>query len=343
MKTRVQFIICDRVKDRYGITSGLFNSASFVVKFLNENNYDATLTAVVDSNSIDRAVTQFNPDIVVIEALWVPPAKFEELLKIKRHSNRKWIVRIHSKAPFLANEGLATKWIQQYASIEQGPGILIAPNTKELTEQLHSAFPYGQFVFLPNVYFSEKFEPEIYNRDPEWVDVGCFGAIRPMKNNFQQALAAIEFANQLGKRLRFHINATRLEQTGDNALKNLRSLFYHSPHDLVEHHWYKHRHFLKAASKMDVGMQVSFSESFNIVSADFVTARVPIVVSDDIEWLPSLLKTTPTSHRGMVKMLHRAYSWRTLSAWWQKIFLKFYNIRAEITWLAAIRQINKQN
>ena len=87
-KKRIQFITCDRVKDTYGVTSGLFNSASFVVNYLNENDYEAKITPVVDSNSIDKIVTEFNPDVVVIEAIWVPPAKFKELFQIQRHKNR---------------------------------------------------------------------------------------------------------------------------------------------------------------------------------------------------------------------------------------------------------------
>ena len=39
-KKRIQFITCDRVKDTYGVTSGLFNSASFVVNYLNENDFE---------------------------------------------------------------------------------------------------------------------------------------------------------------------------------------------------------------------------------------------------------------------------------------------------------------
>lgn len=336
MSQRIQFITCDRVKDSYGITSGLFNSASFVANFLRDSGFDAILTPIPDSNSIDRVVTSFDPDVVIIEALWVPPAKFEELLKIDRHKKRKWIVRIHSKAPFLANEGLATRWIHQYTTIKH-PNILIAPNTMELTEQLHAAFPKGKFVFLPNIYHASKFHPPVYEQKKGIIDIGCFGAIRPMKNNYQQALAAIEFAERKGKRLRFHINSSRIEQSGDNVLKNLKALFENSPHDLIEHPWMKHREFLHVASKMDIGMQVSFSESFNIVTADFVTANVPIVASDDIEWMPSLLKSTPTSHDAMIRRLNFAYNWRKLSLWMQTVSLKLYNYKAKLTWLAALK------
>jgi hypothetical protein len=336
MSNRILFITCDRVKDTYGITSGLFNSASFVVKFLSETGFDAKLVPVVDSNSIDKVVTEYDPHVVIIEALWVPPAKFVELLKIDRHKKRRWIVRIHSKAPFLANEGLATRWIHQYTKIK-GTRIEIAPNTKELTNQLHSAFPEGKFTYLPNVYYKKDFSPRPY-REGKWIDVGCFGAIRPMKNTYQQALAAIEFAESKGKRLRFHVNSSRVEQKGENVLKNLQALFEDSPHDLVEHMWYRHDRFLREASKMDVGMQVSFSESFNIVTADFVTAQVPIVASDDISWMPPFLKVSPTSHKGMVRKLKWAYRWRSFNVWTQNLFLRIYNAKARLIWLSSMHK-----
>jgi len=335
-KKRIQFITCDRVKDTYGVTSGLFNSASFVVNYLNENDFEAKITPVVDSNQIDRVVSEFNPDVVIIEAIWVPPAKFKELFQIQRHKNRRWIVRLHSKAPFLANEGIATRWIKQYASIRDLK-IEIAPNTTELTEQLTYCFPSGKFIFLPNIYKAKPFTPEKHVKSDDFVDIGSFGAIRPMKNTYQQAMAAIEFAEQINKTLRFHINGTRIEQSGDNVLKNIQALFEHSEHELIEHKWYKHAEFLETASKMDIGMQVSFSESFNIVTADFVTAKVPIVASDDISWMPWIMKVSPTSHKGIVRKLKLAYKYRDSITWLQSFSLNIYNIKAKLQWLFKIK------
>jgi hypothetical protein len=331
---RIQFITCNRVKDSYGITSGLFNSASFVCNFLKDFGFDSKLNAVVDSNSIDKVVTEYDPDVVIIEALWVPPAKLKELLAIKRHSRRRWIIRVHSKAPFLANEGLATLWMKACIKI---PGkIEIAPNTEELTEQLSAAFPEGKFTFLPNIYHPPVFKKMDIVNDPCELNIGCFGAIRPMKNTYQQALAAIAFAESKGKKLRFHINGTRAEQLGENSLKNIRALFDDSKHELVEHHWYKHKDFLNAISYMDIGMQVSFSESFNIVTADFVTAKIPIVASDDISWMPWFLKVSPTNHRGMLRKLNIAYDFKKISTWCQTIFLKIYNTKAQLTWIKEL-------
>ena len=76
-----------------------------------------------------------------------------------------------------------------------------------------------------------------YNKKPNKIfNVGCFGAIRPMKNHLMQAVAAIEFANRNNLTLRFHVNAGRIESNGNNSIKNVRALFEHLPdNELVEH------------------------------------------------------------------------------------------------------------
>ena len=337
MLPKTLFITCDRVKDKYGITSGLFNSANFVVKYLTSIGSIAKLTPVIDSNEIDRVVTDFDPSVVVIEALWVPPAKFLELLSLSRHSNRQWIVRIHSKAPFLANEGLATRWIQQYCAIGS-QNLVIAPNTQELTDQLRAALPKGKFVYLPNIYHAKPFSKDRKPLGKSELNVGCFGAIRPMKNQYGQALAAIDFAERIGRKLRFHVNASRTEQAGDNTLKNLIALFDGSYHELVQHPWYGHADFLEVASTMDVGMQASFSESFNIVTADFVTAGVPILAADDIEWMPWISKVSPTAHTAIVNRLAMLCVFPGIFRWVQARALRLYNKRAQATWIKALQK-----
>jgi len=114
------------------------------------------------------------------------------------------------------------------------------------------------------------------------IHFGCFGAIRPMKNNLLQAVAAMEYANEHNLTLHFHINAGRVEQGGDNALKNIKALFADTRHILVEQRWMEHSDFLKFICAMDLGMQVSLSETYNIVTADFINQGIPVVVSEEI-------------------------------------------------------------
>ena len=48
-----------------------------------------------------------------------------------------------------------------------------------------------------------------------------------------------------------------------------------------------HKEFVEFLTTMHMGMQVSLSESFNIVAADYVAAGIPMVVSEEIEWADS--------------------------------------------------------
>jgi len=276
----------------YCLSSGLRNSALFVVDMLNENGIEAKLVEVVDNNCIDREVTAFKPTHVIIEAFWVVPEKFTVLNKL--HPEVKWIVRNHSEFPFLANEGIALSWSLKYLTY---PNVFLAPNSLQTfrdTLSIASA-AYGahvaheRVIYLPNYY---KVNKDFVARLPigETVNIGCFGAIRPLKNQLVQAIAAIKFADKQGKKLKFHINVARLEDAGNNVLKSIRGLFENldpTHYELVEHGWLKHDDFLLLVDTMDIGLQCSFTESFNIVTADFVTQGVPVVASREVEWLPN--------------------------------------------------------
>lgn len=295
---------------------GLFNSARFVVDMLVAHGVTAELVQVVDNNDIDREVTRFAPDIVVIEALWVVPSKFTVLTQL--HPHVQWIVRIHSEIPFLSLEGVAVEWINDYVRL---PNVSVGSNSVRATRDIRAIvradglFMDRKVHFLPN-WYPPDLRPTPVVKDPCHLNVGCFGAIRPFKNQFIQALAAIEFANQRGQRLRFHVNGERCEQLGDNVLRNMRALFAGTPHKLVEHGWETHDDFLQTIAGMDVSMAVSFSESFNIVSADAVTAGVPIVASAEVAWASSFTFADTTSVPSIMDTLDRVLS--IPFKWWIK-------------------------
>jgi hypothetical protein len=115
------------------------------------------------------------------------------------------------------------------------------------------------------------------------LDVGCFGAIRPLKNQLTQGLAAVEWARQSNKLLRFHVNG-RVEQGGDRVLKNLLALMVNTKNILVQHAWAPREQFLQRLAGMDVGMQVSLSETFDITAADTVALGIPLVTSNEVRW-----------------------------------------------------------
>ena len=297
---KILFVCKDRNNGHYDGKFGLWNSASFVSKTINEYKYLSKLVSVIDGNGIDKEIYAYDPDIIILEALWVTPEKVTELTN--KYPNKRFICRIHSKTPFLSNEGIAFDWMNKYSEI---PSMKLAGNNSEFVYDM-ARVGYN-LVYLPNIY---KRPPRTYsnNYDKYMVDIGCFGSLRPMKNHVEQAVAAIRFANGIGKKLNFHINSSRKEQNGENILKNLRALFANqSRHWLVEHSWMPHDEFLFLGGQMDIGMQVSLSESFNIVTADLISQDVPVVTSKEIKFVSYPFKADPTDTDQIVWALYNAY------------------------------------
>jgi len=267
---------------------------------------EADLVEVVDNNSIDREVHKHRPTHVFIEALWVVPEKFDVLIKL--HPHIQWNVRLHSNTPFIANEGMAMEWITKYGLLQKKyPQFHIAPNSKRMASDLERSLGIPS-IYAPNIYqphasllVGEHTTP--IDKDPMILEVGCFGAIRPLKNQLIQAMAAMTLANDMKKTLHFHMNHSRVENNGENTYKNLVALFAGTKHKLVTHEWILHEDFLKLIRRMDVGLQVSFSETFNIVAADFVHVKVPIVGSPEIEWMNPLYQAEATDLDSIVSRL----------------------------------------
>lgn len=290
--------------------SGLFNSARFVVEMLNDSYISANLVTVNDNNDIDREVTKYKPKYVIIEAFWVVPEKFEILTKL--HPNVKWIIRSHSDIPFMSSEGVSMEWTFKYL---QYSNVYVAFNALHAFRVFRdmAANLADRIVYLPNYYPVSSIASNFDKENSEYIDISCFGAIRPLKNQLTQAIAAITFADTINKKLRFHINSTRVEMQGDPVLKNLRNLFkYSRNHELVEHGWEPHDKFLELVDSMDVCMQVSFTESFNIVAADAVAKNKPIVVSSSIKWLPFWTHADPCNVNSIVRTMLLSWKGRKL-------------------------------
>ena len=344
---KILFIL--KLRHQYGETktvlkhSGLFNSATFVHDMLLESGYDSNLVQVVDNNEIDKHVTIHKPDVVIIEALWVVPEKFTVLRKL--HPNVKWIIRLHSELPFLANEGIAMDWINK--CIVQ-PNVFVSANSERAQRDLEQyllARPDKQYVdkliYLPNFYpTSKNVTGAKLFKSGDVFNVGCFGAIRPMKNHLLQAAAAVQYAEARGLQCHFHINAGRVEARGEEVLKNLRAFFepLQGKHVLVEHGWLNRDAFLAVVRNMDIGLQVSLSESFNIVSADFVSQDIPIVTSSEVSWMPRFFTAEPTDSESIVKAIDRTLFYDRHFIWteWQWRALKKYVTQSKRVWLRTL-------
>jgi glycosyltransferase involved in cell wall biosynthesis len=354
-KSKVLFILKRREdynKEKHshiGIQTGLYNSASYMDEMLNNSDIESKLVMVTDNNDIDREVTIYKPTHVIIEALWVVPSKFTELCKL--HPSVNWIIRLHSEMPFIANEGIAFDWIGYYGSFKN---IIIAANAPRALEEVRfylktkfgwtDKFTEEKIIYFPNFYPMNCKKYKKLDKNKNTIDIGCFGAIRPLKNHVIQALAAIKFAEKIGKKLKFHINSGRVEMKGEPILHNLQSLFIHlneSGHELIIHEWMPREEFLTLCGQMDIGMQSSFSETFNIVAADLISQGVPLVGSSEIPWINKIFCGRPTETNEIYRALMLTYYLPKLNTYSNQFLLTYYTHNSKKIWIDYFNKYDK--
>ena len=351
MSTKVLFILKRRedfnpIKHSpKGLSTGLFNSASFVDQMLNDMGTESIIEVALDNNCIDRLVTKHKPTHVIIEALWVVPSKFAVLTKL--HPRVKWIIRLHSEMPFMAGEGMAMDWLGDYVSYKNIDIGVNAPRMlDEVKTYLRIAKGWSGHMADSRVYYMPNFYPQEYTTkrldlNKYWVDVACFGAVRPLKNHMLQAVAALKFARTVGKQLRFHINVGRIEMKGDPVLNNLRGFFQHlhnEGHQMIGHEWRPREGFLELCSEMDIGLQCNFSETFNIVSADLISQGVPIVGSYEIPWATKLFNARPAESNEIASAMLRTYKYPWANVWLNQRNLTKYTDKTYNIWYKLFKE-----
>lgn len=345
MKKKVLFILKRRedfnatMHSHIGLSTGLYNSANFMHQMLTANGVQSKLVVVIDNNDIDREVNKFRPTHVIIEALWVVPTKFTILQKL--HPDVKWIVRLHSEMPFMAGEGMAMDWVGDYSGFKN---IIIGVNAPRMLDEVRTYLKIRnnwndevtneRVIYLPN-YYPQDYITKPMDTSKSVVDICCFGAVRPLKNHLVQAFAAIKFAEKIGKKLHFHINAGRIEMQGQPVLNNLRGLFeqlYDSGHRLYNHQWTPREQFLELCKTMDLGLQVSFSETFNIVGADLISQGVPLIGSVEIPWASKWFCADPTKSDDIARILERSYNHSLINVKLNQIKLTNYTNKTASIW-----------
>ena len=166
---------------------------------------ESELIVVIDNNDIDRAIIQHRPTHVIIEGLWVVPTKFSVLCNL--HPTVKWIIRVHSELPFLAGEGMAMDWLREYCNYQNIVLAINAPRALlEIKEYIRISTGWTDkaidkaIIYLPNFYPQEYTSKE-FAVSSNSINIGCFGAVRPLKNHLVQAVACIRFADSIDKTL----------------------------------------------------------------------------------------------------------------------------------------------
>lgn len=317
--------------------SGLYNSCAFVVDMLNASGIPARLVQINGEGEFAQTVKNCGPSDVVIEAFFVSPKVLNETIRANPHT--RFYCRNHSEITFLAYDSVAMAWTREYL---KNPAMHMAANSRQgqidFQNIVRSYFPHWdqatlnhRVALLPNYHPVNTALPAIPSPFGT-LNVGCFGALRPLKNQLLQAICASEVSRQLGKKLRFHVNGSRIEHAAGGVSKNLKAFFAGSVNgELVEHPWLPRPEFLGLVRQMDIGMQVSLSETFNLVTADFVTMNRPVLVSTEVDWVDPRVQAGPTDSEDIIKKMRISLRAESIIAH-NRAGLIRYDQRSQMLW-----------
>jgi len=223
---------------------------------------------------------------VVVSAPWMPSIEIHGL--VTAHANTQFAMNCHSNVGFLQADANGVKLVREAMEVEAGtPNFHLAGNSHKFCKWVRSAYS-RPCTYLPNLYFLESAfvpSPPLYSGGT--LRVGAFGATRPLKNFMSAAGAALEISKRYKANLELWVSAGRTEGGGDTILRSARAMLEGLPHvKLVENGWQSWPRFRQSVGHMHLLLQPSYTESFNMVTADGVAEGVPSVVSHAIDWVP---------------------------------------------------------
>lgn len=253
-----------------------------VLPIVNAADLHATLSAAPAA----RATVQSDQvSHVVISAPWIPSADLQRVTQA--HPEVTFAVNCHSNVGFLQADASGVKLFADGMEVERGThNFRMAGNSAKFASW--AARTYGvPCAYLPNLYYLDGSEPA---HRPVFrggvLRVGAFGATRALKNLMSAAGAALTISRDLDVDLELWINSGR-DEGGAGIICAIQEMYSATRHAKVIlggwQSWHNHR---KTVARMDLLISASYTESFNMVTADGIAEGVPSVVSDAIDWAP---------------------------------------------------------
>jgi hypothetical protein len=236
-------------------------------------------TAIVDSEADIRRAIGPETRLVVIQGAWLPAGEIIRLAEA--FPGVKFVCRCHSGLGFLWAEPDVLPSLRALAA---GPGNLIVSGvSKHFADWFTLAYRLP-CTWLPNLIDLGP-EPDPRPADGSGpLNVCSFGATRPQKHHMVAAGVAVELARRLDRPVRFHLNAGRNEGGSESALRSMMAGV--EGVELVDAGWLDHDDFTNLCRSMHLGLQLSSTETFNIVTADLAALGTPSVVGQCIDWMP---------------------------------------------------------
>lgn len=265
---------------------GLGINAYHTARVLRDHGISAYPVSVWNVEDVLRTLAERPYTHVVIDALWLAKADLRRV--VEQFPDIHFFVRSHSQIGFLQVEPGAIKILRDALSLQDSVlNLHVAGNSPRFRQFVRGVYNQD-CALLPNLYHLERpsNRPHHHTGKHRVLRVASFGSMRHLKMHSVAAAGALLLAHSRGMDLEFHLSIQR-EEHGAGALQSIRNMFDGLPWaKLLEDPWSDWGDFRRLVAHMDLFIQVSATETFNLSTADAVAEGVPSVVSAAIDWLP---------------------------------------------------------
>jgi hypothetical protein len=264
---------------------GLGVSAINTAKVLRRENIKSDVWPVISASDLRSRLRAAPASDVIISAPWIPALEMQGLSN--DFPDTHFTVTCHSNVGFLQADRNGMRLVREMMELELATAnVHLAGNSRRFCDWVRMAFG-APCAYLPNLYWIDS--------DPVWrqpfsggtLRIGVFGATRPLKNLMSAAGAALEISRTLRVPLELWLSAGRAEGGGEGILASVKEMLSGLPNvTLILNGWQTWPSFRRTVAHMHLLLQPSYTESFNMVTADGVAEGVPSVVSNAIDWAP---------------------------------------------------------
>lgn len=276
---------------------GLQVAGYTTAKYLQSVGIDASAHAIRDNidivNTLKKAKQEGRPYTHV--AISAPFLSLFDLKSLVTHFNQtKFVVISHSNVGFLQADPSGVALLRAYAKLQhQVKNFYVAGNCPAFVDWFEISYE-EPVLLLPNLYPVERRDGKNWNPSAtSGLKVGVLGAIRPEKNFMTAAGAVVEMYSRLQIPTELHMS-TGGENFRSMTLTAIEQMVADLPEfTLIRHHWDYWDRFIKLIASMDLIIQVSYTESFNMIVADGISQGVPAVISPPIYWGPKEWMSNP--------------------------------------------------
>jgi len=270
---------------------GLGVAALNVAKILQRHEIKVTVHPILNSAALDKFLDA-TPSVTHVEiaAPWIPTAELGALTR--KHHDIAFTVNCHSNVGFLQADTNGVKLLREYIDLELGSlNFQIAGNSSKFIEWVRQAYQ-APCVYLPNMYYLDYSQTSnVPSYRGGTLRIGAFGATRPQKNLMSAAGAALQLHEEMKCDTELWVSGGRTEGGGNTILNSVRAMVSNIPgFHLKELGWANWPQFRDHVRMMHLLIQGSYTESFNMVTADGIAEGVPSVVSDALDWCPEYWK-----------------------------------------------------